>query len=106
LLKEVPEAKFLLIEKGSQEEMLKGLAQSLGISDSVKFVGWVTPDELPHYLSSADIYVSTSLSDAGLASSTAEAMACGLPVIITDFGDNRSWIKDEENGFLIPLKSL
>ncbi len=51
-----------------------------------------------------DVYVSTSLSDAGLAASTAEAMACGLPVVITDFGDNRKWIEDGESGFIVPLK--
>jgi glycosyltransferase involved in cell wall biosynthesis len=76
----------------------------LGISQSVKFTGRIPNDELPEYLSSADIYVSTSLSDAGLAGSTAEAMACGLPVIITDFGDNGKWVEDEINGFLIPLR--
>lgn len=104
VLREVPEAKFLLIEKGSEEAKLKQLAESLGVSNSVKFVGWVPGDELPRYMASADICVSTSLSDAGLAASTAEAMACGLPVIITDFGDNRTWVKDGVNGFLIPLK--
>lgn len=104
VLREVPEAKFLLIEKGSEEAKLKQLAESLGVSNSVKFVGWVPGDELPRYMASADICVSTSLSDAGLAASTAEAMACGLPVIITDFGDNRTWVKDGVNGFLVPLR--
>ena len=105
VLREVPAAKFLLVEKGSQEAELKKLAKSLGVSDSVRFVGWVPGDELPRYLASADIYVSTSLSDAGLAGSTAEAMACGLPVIITDFGDNRKWVEDGVNGFIIPPKA-
>ncbi|MFC2059683.1 glycosyltransferase family 4 protein [Chloroflexota bacterium] len=105
VLRDVPGAKFLLVEKGSQENKLKDLAQSLGVSDSVKFVGWVPEDELPRYLASADVYVSTSLSDAGLAASTAEAMACGLPVVITDFGDNRKWVEDGVNGFIIPLKA-
>jgi len=51
------------------------------------------------------VYVSTSLSDAGLAASTAEAMACELPVIITDFGANAEWIQDGKNGFLVPMKN-
>jgi glycosyltransferase involved in cell wall biosynthesis len=104
VLKEIPEAKFLVVGGGSQEAKLKEQAKSLGISQSVKFTGRIPNDELPEYLSSADIYVSTSLSDAGLAGSTAEAMACGLPVIITDFGDNGKWVEDEINGFLIPLR--
>ena len=105
VLKEIPNAKFVLIEKGSQERELKDLAGNLGVSDSIKFVGWVHPNELPRYIASADVYVSTSLSDAGLAASTAEAMASGLPAIVTDFGDNGEWVKEGVNGFLIPLKS-
>jgi glycosyltransferase involved in cell wall biosynthesis len=69
----------------------------------VRFVGWISNDELPRYLASSDIYVSTSLSDAGLSASTAEAMACGLPVIVTDSGENRVWIEDGKNGFVVPL---
>lgn len=105
VLKEVPEAKFVIVGGGSQEAKLKEQAESLGISQSVLFTGRIPNDELPRYLSSADIYVSTSLSDAGLASSTAEAMSCGLPVIVTDFGDNRKWVADGTNGFLIPLRN-
>lgn len=104
VLKEVPEAKFVIAGKGSQEKMLKDLAKSLGVSESVRFIGFIANDELPQYLVDIDVYVSTSLSDAGLAASTAEAMACGLPVIITDFGDNRKWVEDGVNGFVIPVK--
>jgi len=104
VLKEVPEVKFLVIDKGSEEVKLKQLAESLGVSESVRFLGWIPVDKLPQYIALSDICVSTSLSDAGLASSTAEAMACGLPVIITDFGSNRIWVEDGVNGFLVPLK--
>lgn len=31
-----------------------------------------------------------------------EAMACELPVVVTDLEGNREWIKDGENGFLFP----
>jgi len=105
VLKEIPEAKFLIAGKGPQETKLKEFAKSLEISGSIKFLGHIPNDELPRYLTSADVYVSTSLSDAGLAASTAEAMACELPVIVTDFGDNRKWVQDGENGYVIPLKS-
>jgi len=105
VLKEVPEAKFVIAGRGSQETKLKELAKSLGVSDSIRFVGFIANDELPKYLASSDIYVSTSLSDAGIAASTAEAMACGLPVVITDFGDNRKWVEDGVNGFIVPLKN-
>lgn len=104
VLKEVPETKFVIAGRGSQEAELKQLAKSLGVSDSIRFVGFIPNAELPKYLASSNIYVSTSLSDAGIAASTAEAMACGLPVVITDFGDNRNWVEDNVNGFIVPLK--
>jgi len=105
VLAEIPAAKFVIIGRGSEEEKLKELAGSFNIAESVRFIGWVPHDELPRYLTAADVYVSTALSDAGIAASTAEAMACGLPVIITDFGDNRKWVEDGVNGFLIPLRA-
>ncbi|PIS35546.1 MAG: hypothetical protein COT36_01845 [Parcubacteria group bacterium CG08_land_8_20_14_0_20_38_56] len=104
VLKDVPQAKFVIAGKGSREKVLKKLTESLGISNSVRFVGWIPHDELPRYLSSSDIYVSTSLSDGDLSQSTGQAMACELPIIITDLAVNRSRIKDGENGFLVPTK--
>lgn len=105
VLKEVSEAKFLIAGRGSQEAKLRELAKSLGVDGSIKFVGFIPNDELPRYLRVADVCVSTSLSDAGIAASTAEAMACELPVVITDFGDNRKWVEDGENGSLVPLRN-
>ena len=104
VLEEIPDAKFIIVGSGEQKEYLMDLAKSLNVSDATRFVGWIPNDKLPQYLTSVDVYVSTSLSDSGLAASTAEAMACGLPVIITDFGDNRKWVEDGVNGFIVPLK--
>jgi glycosyltransferase involved in cell wall biosynthesis len=105
VIKEIPDTKFLIVSRGSQEEELKRLAKDLGVTESIRFVGQVPNEELPKYIRTADVYVSTSLSDGGISSSTAEAMACELPVIITDIADNKKWVKDGENGFLIPVKN-
>lgn len=105
VLKEFPEAKFIVAGRGSEEEKLKSLAKNLKILESIRFVGWIPNEVLHQYLNSSDIYVSTSLSDAGISSSTAEAMACGLPVVITNTGENEKWVKDGENGYLITIKN-
>jgi glycosyltransferase involved in cell wall biosynthesis len=104
VLKEIPKTKFIIAGKGSEEEKLRELTKSLGIADNVKFIGFIPNDELPQYLNTMDVYVSTSLSDAGIAASTAEAMACGLPVIVTDVADNKKWVEDGVNGFVIQMK--
>jgi len=104
VLKDIPEAKLVLLGEGSQELELKELSRSLGIADSVIFAGSVPEDVVPQYLTSADICVSTALSDAG-PGGIIEAMACELPVITTDFGDNKKWVEDGVNGFIIPPKN-
>ena len=105
VLKRVPDAKFVIVGSGSQNEALQKLAKNLKVDKNTFFTGWLSSSDLPHYIASADIYISTSLSDAGLAVSTAEAMASELPVIITEDPDNRDWIEDGINGFIIPVKS-
>ena len=105
VIKEIPDAKFIIGSSGPLKEDLEELVKNLNVSDNTIFTGRISDEDFPRYVSSADIYVSTSLSDAGLASSTGEAMACGLPVIVTEDPDNRNWIKDGENGFVIPVKN-
>lgn len=103
VLAQHPDTRFMLVGRGSLESELKALASQLGIDHVVHFVGFVPNDQLPDTLCSLDVYVSTSLSDAGIAASTAEAMACGLPVVISDSGENSRWIDDGVNGLLVPV---
>lgn len=105
VLEEIPDAKFVVVGSGSQENNLKKLAESQGVARSTFFAGRISGDEIPNYLKSSDVYVSTSLSDAGLAASTAEAMSSGLPVIVTETGENRLWVKEGENGFIISVRN-
>lgn len=103
VIKEIPGVNFVVAGKGSLEDKLKSLAVSLSVSGKIKFIGMIPNEDLSDYLRLAKVYVSTSLSDAGIASSTAEAMACGLPVVVTDSGENRDWVKDNQNGFVVPM---
>jgi len=104
VVKQFTKVEFILAGGGSQKEYLQKLAENLNLMrfNLIRFVGKVNNEELPSLLQTADIYVSTALSDSGLSSSTAEAMATALPVIVTDSGDNREWVDSE---FVIPVKS-
>lgn len=105
VLEKIQDIKFVIIGSGPEKEFLVNLAKTLGVFNTTKFVGEISEDEMIRYLNSADVYVSTSLSESGLAASTAEAMACGLSIINTDTGDIDLWIKDGEGGFIIPTKN-
>jgi len=105
VLKHVPQASFIIAGEGEQREYLENLASSLGCAANVGFVGRIAHDELPKYLASSDIYVSTSLSDSA-SLSLQEAMACEIAPVVTDLPGNREWITDGENGFLVPTKDI
>ena len=87
---------------GPERERLERMVADLVLGEVVTFHGRYSQDTLPGILGGADLYVSTSTSDAGIAASTAEAMASGLPVVISDSGENTAWITDGVNGLLFP----
>lgn len=104
VLEQVPAARFVIGATGIQEQELRALAESLGVLASIKFVGWIPHDDLPQYLAMADVYVSTSTSDT-TSISLLEAMACGLPVVVTDpHRSSASFVRDLENGFIVPVR--
>lgn len=104
ILKEVPNARFLLCGSGPLENKIKETAKNANLSSYMYFTGNVANQELPMYLNSADIYVSCSLTD-GTSVSLLEAMACGLPVVVTDVPANLEWVFDGKNGFVVPGKN-
>ena len=85
---------------GSQTEKLIKKSKDLGLTKKVRFLGRYDYETLPELLNKHDLFISTSLSDAGIASSIAEAMACQKIVIVSDSGENKLWISDGFNGFL------
>ncbi len=89
------EYKFLVIGIGSDEKMLKKLAQDSGVSARVIFLGEVENKEIPKYLKISDIFIRPSLSE-GFGISFVEAMASGLPVIATQEGGISDFLFDPE----------
>jgi len=95
---------FLVLGGGGDElENLKRQIADIGIEKRVRFLGHLENDEFVKSIASADIYVSTSTSDGGLASSVAEAMASQLPVVVTQFGENEKWINERNSGLSFPI---
>lgn len=96
-----PEARVVLIGRGSLEARLRAQADRLGLRDVVRFEGLVPNEEIGAHVASADLYVSSSFSD-GTSLSLLEAMACGLPAVVSDLPSNREWVVDGVNGRLVP----
>ena len=105
VIKICPEVRVLLIGIGPLEKKLRQMIKEYKIGNYIHFVGWINLREMPKYLNASDIYVSSSLSD-GASMSLLEAMACGLPVIVTDIPAILEWVKDGYNGYVVPTKNV
>jgi len=106
ITREIPNAKFILKNFERHllfKEKIENMAKDLGVYRFIKYVGEVDYHELPKYLAASDIYVSTSLSDS-CSVSLLEAMACSLPVVVSDEPSNLEWIIDGWNGYIFPRK--
>jgi len=101
ILRQEPSTRVILIGSGILDAEIRSLVSVKGLNNFVTFVGSVPINHMPDYLNAADIYVSTSLSD-GTSLSLLEAMACSLPVVVTDIPANKEWVIDGHNGFVVP----
>jgi glycosyltransferase involved in cell wall biosynthesis len=80
---------------------LMGLAQSLGIEQSITFTGQRQRDQLRYYYSAANVFVTTPWYEP-FGITPVEAMACGTPVVGTAVGGIKTTVVDGETGYLVP----
>lgn len=101
---ECPDTIFLLLGKGTERERFQKMVNEYDLTKNVVFLGNIDNKKIPGYLASCEASITCSLSDGGIPTSTIEALACGVPVVSTDAGDARIWIKDGVNGFVVDKK--
>ncbi|MCM1218750.1 MAG: glycosyltransferase family 4 protein [Lachnospiraceae bacterium] len=78
------------------------LANNLGLSKNVHFLGWRS--DIGNLMASSDIYVASSIRE-GLGINLVEAQFCHLPVVASSNRGHRSIIRDGQNGFLVPINN-
>ena len=88
--------KLVICGDGKDYIKLKKKAENLGINDRVVFLG--NRNDMINVYHSADCYVLSSFRE-GLSRSLMEAMACGLPCVVTNIRGNRDLI-DSQGGFV------
>lgn len=100
ILKILPNVRFLVLGKGSQEDALQRRTVQLGLGSIVKFAG-TTSDLLPYY-NAADLFVMLSEGEAGSVA-LLEAMSCELPPVVSDAGGFGE-VVNSSNGRIVPLQ--
>jgi glycosyltransferase involved in cell wall biosynthesis len=97
------EFEYYIAGTGKDEGELRRLANQLGISGKVKFLGWLEPDKLIQQLVYADVLIHPSPMHEPYGVAVIEGMASGLPVLASDVTCAASErIEHGVNGFIHP----
>jgi glycosyltransferase involved in cell wall biosynthesis len=103
VIEDFPDTKFLIVGDGPQRKNIERYVNELDLRNNVLMLG--LRDDIPRILASADIYVMPSLRE-GMGQSTMEAMAMGVPVIVSNVGGLPELVIDNQTGIVVPPKDV
>jgi teichuronic acid biosynthesis glycosyltransferase TuaC len=83
-------------------DRLATLARELGVAADVRFVGNVPPRDVAAWLHASDVFALGTARE-GCCNAVLEALGAGAPVVTTPAGDNPQFVRDGENGFIVPI---
>jgi colanic acid/amylovoran biosynthesis glycosyltransferase len=111
LLTSYPNCRLSIAGEGPLKEDLQSLAATLGINASVRFLGWVTIDQVARLMHATDIFVQHSVTaDNGdqesVPQSISEAMATGAVVVSSFHAGIPELIQDGVCGYLVPERDV
>ncbi|MGH9368664.1 MAG: glycosyltransferase family 4 protein, partial [Thermoanaerobaculia bacterium] len=94
---------FSIIGDGPERQRVLYTIHDLGLQDHVRLLGGQTPVEVLDELRQSGVFVLPSLSE-GFCNAVIEAMACELPVVITNSCGAREGVTDGLEGFIVPVR--
>ena len=99
-----PDYDFLLLISGhgvqEYEDYLRKEAESLMSQDKLRFVGYLTGEELRQHYCASDLFVHTSISEGGPVAAM-KAIACGTPVLISKVSNVAEYLLEARVGKVI-----
>jgi glycosyltransferase involved in cell wall biosynthesis len=95
-----PDLRFVAVGDGPDRESIRALASELGLDDRLVWAG--ERDDMVAVMSALDIMVSSSESES-FANVIGEAMACGVPCVVTEVGDSAAIVGS--TGAVVPTRS-
>ena len=103
VLEKTPNVYLMIVGEGHLKEELDVLVENKKLKDKIIFTG--NRKDIPELLNLFDVFVLSSLSE-GTSLSLLEAMASGLPAVVTNVGGNTALIKHEVNGLVVEPKNI
>lgn len=101
---------YVIAGQGPELDALKNLSHQLGLSDRIRFLGFVADEKIPKLYGAADLFVQTNRTiqgdTEGFGIVYLEANACGLPVIGGTAGGTADAIEDGVSGIRVDGDNL
>lgn len=94
-----------LVGEGEQKENLENRVKELGIEEKVKFFGRVEHTQLREFYNRAHAFVLPSKNE-GMSNAALEALASGLPLIVSGTGGMQELVTDGANGLFIDPENI
>lgn len=88
-----------LVGTGDAQTVYEQLARESGVTERVRFVGYVPREEIAARYANAHVFVLASYNE-GMSVATLEAMAAGLPLVVTRTPGTKELVREQVNGLL------
>lgn len=110
LQQQLPDVTCVIAGTGQEKARLREDVAARSLRESVRFLGWVHPSDVPGVFAAADVIVCPSRLEAdgtteGQGLAVLEGMASGVPVVATRVGGIPDSLRDGTDGLLVPDQS-
>ena len=93
---------FIIVGGGSMDFVLRKFSERLGISERVRFCGFV--EDVTPYMNITDINVNCSIGTETSSLALSEGMSLGIPSVVSDYPGNLYMVKNKVNGLVYKQK--
>lgn len=96
---------LIIIGQGPSEDILKTMVKKTGLQEHISVIPTIEHANLKRYFSDCDLFILPSYSE-GLPKVLLEAMACGIPVVVSDIPAHRKLIKHSVDGYMFKTSNV
>ncbi len=106
-ISESVDLKLIVVGDGDLKKYYQQMTEDLGLKEKVIFVGWIDSKDLPNYYSLADVFVLPStVGTESFGIVIAEAQACGVPAVVSNWPGSRKTIVAGETGLIVEPQNI